>query len=75
MQTLTHEPMEKNEKAMTARAASNGMPLMSTVFDHWSAVRQKHTNHRNVQDPDPENKTLFHTSTSKIQMKPLRGKI
>ncbi len=32
--TLTHDPMEKNEKAMTAWAASLGMLLMSWVFDH-----------------------------------------
>ncbi len=50
--TLTHDPMEKNEKAMTAWTASVGMPVVSWVFDHWSAMRQKQTNHRNVQTAD-----------------------
>lgn len=49
---LTHVMKEKKEKTMMAWAASTGMAVLSRVFVHWFAKRQKHTNHRNVQSPD-----------------------
>lgn len=51
---LTHAATEKKEKAMMAWAASVGMPRVSVVLAHWLAKRQKHTNHRNVQNPVKE---------------------
>lgn len=48
MELLTQVKMEKNEKVMTARAASppslNGLSS-SLVACHWFAKKQKPTNH------------------------------
>lgn len=49
----TQEMMEKNEKAMAARAASAPAftPGLGGVLCHWLARKQKLTNHRKAQKP------------------------
>lgn len=48
--------MEKNEKAMAARAASAPWetPLLIVVRCHWFARKQKATNHRKDKKPGGE---------------------
>lgn len=70
---LTHVAIEKNENATVARAASMGIPLVSWVWLHWLANRQKHTNHRKAHAPRKHTGTRMHkhhmkTSTSDVKL-------
>lgn len=60
---LTQLMTEKKEKAITARAASAGIPSVFSVCDHWLAKKQKHTNHKNVQTPGEKKGKAENSST------------
>lgn len=53
---LTQEPMEKKEKAITARAASCEPANVAEVWAHWLARTQKQMNHRSVHAAVPQRK-------------------
>ncbi len=54
MECLTQVRMEKKEKAIAARAASDACSSGSSLAEvrlHWLAKKQNPTNQRNVQNP------------------------
>lgn len=53
---LTQVPMEKKEKAITARAASCEPANVAEVWAHWLARTQKQMNHRSVHAAVPQRK-------------------
>lgn len=72
---LTQVAIEKKEKATVACAASTGIPVMSRVWLHWLAKRQKHTNHRKANTPRKHTGTQMHKHNTVIEVLSLHNSI